>query len=966
MTLPAGGAEVLVGWWGYLFIRYDISIKPTCAVFISGGMFLVAGSSDPMIRVYSFVSGSPEKVAELEEHMDRVDSIDFSHSGDGFISGSKDGTARVWRYKHQAWTCITLHMSAKLTGAPQRGDQDSNKVMKHRVTMVGWDLLDRHVVTAVNDQSLRVWNSFNGKLVHILQGHTDEIFVLQAHPWDTRIFLSGGHDGMIILWDLVAGRKIHSFFNMIEGQGHGAVFDCMFSRNGDGIAMTDSHGFLSIFGYGSGEQFRKVPTEQYFHTDYRPLVRDANNFVLDEQTQQAPHLMPPPFLVDIDGNPHPKELQRLVPGRENCADNALVPLIAITEEANVFFALSEAVNFFDLMESKKSSEKENTLHDGVVLNETEQAASILDELIHRMQEQQDANNQAVGSSGSRLEPPRPTTPRGSAHHPLSPNMISPRGLRRTGEVEGVRQAMGNVAIGRPLTKLELLSRRKFVPELLDVVRRCDEERRQAHRQLEQLHYMSESAKRPALKKMVDVERLEESSGYDVNISDNSEEGGSSDYSDWIEEAGINLQPPKRKAQTKRKYKRKRARKKNPERSQDPRRTPRKKTRRALKRKAPKMLVVDEQPVSELPEEYKPSPWITDTNPRRSPYVPQMGDEVMYFWQGHKAYVEAVKRHNVYHIDGRKFPWNHLDLKTEELMKVVGIKYHIGPPTTCGLKLAFIDSNTRKQTGGFFQLRYHDMADVIDFLVLAQHYDIAMRRRWKPGDRFRAVIDDQWWLGAIENKVPLEAENPGSLFQCFPVRWDNGEAERMSPWDLEPIDKKNEPWKVGAGNPVTPAEIQQLQYKPQVGEWGECDQGEECDRILKCLDQVMSLRIAEMFNAPVDLSTYPDYAMTVPYPTDLTTIRNRLMLRFYRRRSALQWEVRRIEWNTNAYNDPNSQIVKTAKLVTNILLEVIRDLDLDNAISLYNQMVGNTEHEDKMEESSGSESDDDSSSEDDDT
>lgn len=60
---------MLVGWWGYLFIRYDISIIPTCAVFISGGMFLVAGSSDPMIRVYSFVSGSPEKVAELEEHM---------------------------------------------------------------------------------------------------------------------------------------------------------------------------------------------------------------------------------------------------------------------------------------------------------------------------------------------------------------------------------------------------------------------------------------------------------------------------------------------------------------------------------------------------------------------------------------------------------------------------------------------------------------------------------------------------------------------------------------------------------------------------------------------------------------------------------------------------------------------------------------------------------------------------------
>jgi len=49
----------------------------------------------------------------------------------------------------------------------------------------------------------------------------------------------------------------------------------------------------------------QLPEQVFFHTDYRPLIRDANGFVLDEQTQQAPHLMPPPFLVDVDGNPHP-------------------------------------------------------------------------------------------------------------------------------------------------------------------------------------------------------------------------------------------------------------------------------------------------------------------------------------------------------------------------------------------------------------------------------------------------------------------------------------------------------------------------------------------------------------------------------------------------------------------------------------------------------------------------------------
>lgn len=69
----------------------------------------------------------------------------------------------------------------------------------------------------------------------------------------------------------------------------------------------------------------KIPDQMFFHTDYRPLIRDANNYVLDEQTQQAPHLMPPPFLVDVDGNPHPTKFQRLVPGRENCKDEQLIP-----------------------------------------------------------------------------------------------------------------------------------------------------------------------------------------------------------------------------------------------------------------------------------------------------------------------------------------------------------------------------------------------------------------------------------------------------------------------------------------------------------------------------------------------------------------------------------------------------------------------------------------------------------------
>ena len=94
----------------------------------------------------------------------------------------------------------------------------------------------------------------------------------------------------------------------------------------------------------------QVPHEVYFHTDYRPLIRDANNFVLDEQTQQPPHLMPPPFLVNIDGNPYPPALQRLVPGREQLNNNQLVPEIAVNEAGQCLcfsLVLNSCKRFYD-------------------------------------------------------------------------------------------------------------------------------------------------------------------------------------------------------------------------------------------------------------------------------------------------------------------------------------------------------------------------------------------------------------------------------------------------------------------------------------------------------------------------------------------------------------------------------------------------------------------------------------------
>lgn len=142
-------------------------------------------------------------------------------------------------------------------------EDDSNK--RSKVTMVSWDQSDEWVVTAVNDCSLKVWNAKTGVLVKKLKAHKDEIFVLESHPIDPRVVLSAGHDGQLIIWDVLNNDPIAVHQNFIQGQGNGAVFDAKWSPDGTMIAATDSHGHLMIYGFGSGIERMKIVSSIEIH-----------------------------------------------------------------------------------------------------------------------------------------------------------------------------------------------------------------------------------------------------------------------------------------------------------------------------------------------------------------------------------------------------------------------------------------------------------------------------------------------------------------------------------------------------------------------------------------------------------------------------------------------------------------------------------------------------------------------------
>uniref|UniRef100_A0A674DL68 Bromodomain and WD repeat domain containing 1 n=1 Tax=Salmo trutta TaxID=8032 RepID=A0A674DL68_SALTR len=926
--LVSTGTDATICFWQWDVNNINFSDRPqkfterprpgvqmVCSSFSPGGMFLATGSTDDVIRIYYLGGGNPEKISELHEHTDKVDSIQFCHSGERFVSGSRDGTARIWRLtQRQQWRSLLLNMNATLPG-----------FFKPKVTMVAWDRHDNSVITAVNNHILKVWNSYTGQLLHILKGHEAEVFVLEPHPSDPRIMLSAGHDGNVFIWDIVRGTKTQHYFNMIEGQGHGAVFDCKFTPDGQRFACTDSHGHLVIFGFGSSKPYEKLPDQVFFHTDYRPLIRDANGFVLDEQTQQAPHLMPPPFLVDVDGNPHPPRYQRLVPGRENIADEHLVPQLG-------YVATSDGEVMEQVISQLTTDHEEATAR-----------RSVLDDAIRQLQEQQDRQNKQSSCVPSSLYPAS-VNERGAAEVQSSPNV----GLRRSGQVEGVRQMHQNAPRSQMATERDLQAwrRRVVVPELSSKVNLAisfPTSRTMRWRAVNWIHPMRKRNGKVTVqgtdRPFASLDSLQRGTWrmsycrfawLNVNITYVAHDShSSSEYSDWTADAGINLQPSTPVSSRKRVRRQFSSSEEDNEEEEE-------KQQSDEEERPPQTSKQKSKKPKKVSNEFRPSTWITDVVPRKSPFVPQMGDEVIYFRQGHEAYVEAVNRNNLYPINMEKQPWRKMELRDQEFVKITGIKYEVCPPTLCRLKLTLIDHGTGKITDKSFYVKYHDMPDVIDFLVLRQSYDEARSRVWQPNDRFRSVIDDAWWFGIIVCQEPYQLEYPDSHFQCFKVRWDNGEMEKLSPWDVEAIpEDAQQPECVGGGVPVTAEEMREVMYKPQTGEWGERSRDNECERIIAGIEQLITVDIVAPFSGPVDIVQYPTYCTVIAFPTDLSTIRLRLINRFYRRLSSLVWDARYIVHNARTFNEPRSKIAHSAKLITDVLLKFINRPSCTDIMEIYN-------------------------------
>lgn len=227
--ISAGTSRELRGHRGPVNIAnavFAVGRRLVSAAFTPDGSLVVTGSADGTARVWDIKTGQNKRLFAHKGDVKPGDNITvssatFSPDGKLVVTASSDHMARIWELGSKRYLGLTGHSGS--------------------VNSAVFSPTGEFVATSSDDHTARIWNATTGRLAWTLAGHTDNV-VAASFNWDGQQLITASRDGTARVWEAGTGRSLAQL------RGHtGAVNSAVLSPDGKLAVTASSDGTARVW-----------------------------------------------------------------------------------------------------------------------------------------------------------------------------------------------------------------------------------------------------------------------------------------------------------------------------------------------------------------------------------------------------------------------------------------------------------------------------------------------------------------------------------------------------------------------------------------------------------------------------------------------------------------------------------------------------------------------------------------------
>ena len=220
-SLPPPGCYLLATLTGH-------SDGVTTVAITQDGRWALSGSADGTLKVWDLEAN--KEIQTLSGHKDVVLAVGLTRNGNQAVSASRDKTLKVWDLE---------------TGETKTLSSNKDVIWAVALTPDG-----NRAVSASNDKTLKVWDLETNKEIQTLRGHEDAVLAV-ALTEDGKRAVSASGDRTLKVWDLETGKEIQTF------RGHESVVGAVaLTPNGRRVVSGSVDGILKVWDTETGQELQ--------------------------------------------------------------------------------------------------------------------------------------------------------------------------------------------------------------------------------------------------------------------------------------------------------------------------------------------------------------------------------------------------------------------------------------------------------------------------------------------------------------------------------------------------------------------------------------------------------------------------------------------------------------------------------------------------------------------------------------